>query len=93
MSHEAPYNGRDDVQWVEAMKRHGRLRARAWMLMAGVVILVAGHGVILYYVSSHVALSAAVVSGVIILVVIKHLGLLGPVSALFRRRARRKPML
>ena len=75
------------------MKRHGRLRARAWMLMAGVVILVAGHGVSLYYVSSHVALSAAVVSGVIILVVIKHLGLLGPVSALFRRRARRKPMV
>jgi hypothetical protein len=46
--------------------------------MAGVITLVAGHGIILYYFSSHMALSAAVVSGVIILFVIKHLGLPGP---------------
>jgi membrane protein YdbS with pleckstrin-like domain len=71
----------------------GRLRARAWMLAVGAIILIAGHAVILYYFSSHVALSAAVVSGVIILVVIKHLGLLGPVYALFRRRARRNAPL
>ena len=75
------------------MTRHSRLRARAWMLVAGAIILIAAHGVILYYFSSHMALSAAVVSGVIILVVIKHLGLLAPAYALFRRRARRKPML
>jgi len=92
-SHEAPKNGCNGVEWVEAMTRHGRLRARAWMLMVGVITLIAAHGVILYYFSSHLALSAAVVSGMIILVVIKHLGLLGPVYALFRRRARRKPML
>ena len=84
---------RNYVQWVEAMTRHSRLRARAWMLMAGLITLIAGHGIILYYFSSHMPLSAAVVSGVIILVVIKHLGLLGPVYALFRRRARRRPML
>ena len=48
------------------------------MLVVGVAVLIAGHGIILYYVSSHLALSAAVVSGVIVLVVIKHLGLLGP---------------
>ena len=75
------------------MTGHGRLRARAWMLMVGVIVLIAAHGVILYYFSSHLALSAAVVSGAIILAVIKHLGLLGPVYALVRRRARRKPML
>ena len=75
------------------MTGHGRLRARAWMLMVGVITLIAAHGVILHYFSSHMVLSAAVVSGVIILVVIKHLGLLAPVYALFRRRARRKPML
>jgi hypothetical protein len=63
------------------------------MLMVGVIALIAGHGIILYYFSSHMALSATVVSAVIILVVIKHLGLLGPVYTLFRRRARRKPML
>jgi hypothetical protein len=37
-------------------------------------------------VSRHVMLSAAVLSGAIILLVIKHVGLLGPLSALLRRR-------
>jgi hypothetical protein len=57
-----------------------------------VATVIAGHGIILYYVSSHMTLSAAVVSGVIILLVIKHLGLaaalLGPLYALVRRRSR-----
>jgi hypothetical protein len=38
---------------------------------------------------SHVTLSAAVLSGAIILLVIKHVGLLGPLYALFRRRGSR----
>ena len=71
------------------MRRHSPLRARAWMLAVGVIILIAGHGIILYYFASHVTLSAAVVSGAIVLVVIKHLGVLGSVYALFRQRARR----
>jgi hypothetical protein len=66
--------------------RHRPLRARAWMAV-GIIILIAGHGIILYYFGSHMALSA-VVSGAIVLVVIKHLGVLGPVYALLRRRAR-----
>ena len=70
------------------MTGHSPLRARTWVLAVGVIILIAGHGIILYYFASHVTLSAAVVSGAIILMVIKHLGLLGPVDALFRRRAR-----
>lgn len=65
-------------------------RRRAWMLPVLIVVLLAGHGVILYYVSSHVMLSAAVLSGAIILLAIKHVGLLGP--ALFRRhRSRNRP--
>ncbi len=56
------------------------------MLAVLVTALLAGHGAILYYVSSHVMLSAAVLSGAIILLVIKHLGLLGPLYALWRRR-------
>jgi len=63
------------------------------MLPLAVIILIAGHGIVLYYFSSHVALSTAVVSAVIILVLIKHLGLLGSAYALFRRRARRKAPL
>jgi hypothetical protein len=61
------------------------------MLPVAVVVLIAGH-VILPYALSHTALSATVVSGVIILIVVKHLGLLamllGPVYARFRRRSR-----
>lgn len=66
------------------MKRRSLLK-NPWMLLAGVAVLVAGHGIILHYVSSHTTLSAGVVSGVIVLVVIKHLGLLCPLYALFRR--------
>jgi hypothetical protein len=68
------------------MKAPGRPRTRPWMLLAGVIGLVAGHVVLLSYGLSHRAVSAAVVSGVIVLVVIKHLGLLGPLYALIRRR-------
>lgn len=71
------------------MKGQDRPRVRPWMLLAlvGIIGLVA-HSVVLYYVLLHTSLSVAVVSGVIILVVIKHVGLLGPLYALFRRRAR-----
>jgi membrane protein YdbS with pleckstrin-like domain len=68
--------------------RHFRLRKRVWMLPLLVVALIAGHA-ILYYAVSHKVLSAAVASGAIVLVVIKHLGLLGPFYALLRRRSRR----
>lgn len=70
------------------MKAHGRPRIVPWMLLALVgVIGLAGHSVVLYYVMSHTALSAAVIPGVIVLIVLKHLGWLGPVYALFRRRS------
>jgi hypothetical protein len=48
----------------------------------------AAHATILRYLLPHAALSAAVVSGVVIFVVIKHLGLLGSLFALFRRQSR-----
>jgi hypothetical protein len=74
------------------MKGHRRLLMRMLMLSMGVVVLIAGHGIILSYVLPQTALSAAVLSGVMSLVVIKHLGwltvLLGPLYGLFRRRSR-----
>jgi hypothetical protein len=70
------------------MKGHSRLLTRSWTLPAGAVALIAAHATILRYVLPHAALSAAVVSGVVILVVIKHLGLLGSLFALFRRQSR-----
>ena len=65
---------------------HSLFRRRIWMLAVLTVMLGAGHGIILYYASSHLALSAGLLSGLILIIVSKHLGLLGPVYALFRRR-------
>ncbi len=70
------------------MNRLGHPRTRVWMVPVGVVILILGHGVVLYYVSSHIALPAAAISGLIALAVIKHLGWLAPLYAFFRRRPR-----
>ena len=70
------------------MKERSLLRGRIWMPLAIAVVLMAGHGIILYYFSSHLALSSAVVAGVIVLAVIKHLGLLGSLYGLLRRRSR-----
>jgi hypothetical protein len=61
---------------------------RPWMLAVGIVLLIAVHMIVLYRVSSHMALGMATVAGAIILVLIKHLGLLGSYT-LFRRRSRR----
>jgi hypothetical protein len=65
------------------MTRHGRLLIHILLPSMAVAVLIASHGFILYYVSSNMALSAAAISGLIVLLVIKHLGLLGPLYALF----------
>lgn len=74
------------------MSDHRRLVARAWMVPVAGIVLVGSH-LILYVLRSHLALSAAVVSGVIVLLVIKHVGLLSavlvPLASRFRRRFRR----
>jgi hypothetical protein len=56
------------------MKHRGRL----WIVLAGLAVLIAGHGVVLSYVSSHLALSMSAIAGVTALVLVMHLGLLGP---------------
>jgi hypothetical protein len=70
------------------MKGPSRLYSRHWAVAVVGVILIAAHGLAFYFLQ-HLALSTTVVSGVIILVVIKHLGLLGSSVAFFRRRFRR----
>lgn len=67
------------------MKRHNSLLKRAWMLPIVIVAIISAH-VILPYLLWHTGLSVGLVSGATILVVIKHLGLLGSLSALLRRR-------
>jgi hypothetical protein len=58
------------------------------LALVGGIALVA-HSAVLHYPLSHAALSAAVGSGVIVLVVIKHLRWLGPLYALFRHLRQR----
>ena len=57
------------------------------MILFGAVVLVAGHGAFLYYVRVHMGLSVGALAGVILLVLVKHLGLLAPAFARFRRRS------
>ena len=70
---------------MEPMKGH--MRGRIWLALAIAVVLVVGHGVILYYFSSHLALSAAAVFGVVVVLMIKHRGLLGSLYAVLGRRS------
>ena len=68
------------------MKKHVAL----WILLAGgAIVLIAGHGIILSYVSSQMALSMAAIAGLIAVVVVVHLGLLGSLSTVLRNSLRR----
>jgi hypothetical protein len=74
------------------MNRHRLPRLRRWMALVAVIGLIAIH-LLLGYGLSHAAVPAAVASGAIVLIVIKlivikHLGLLGPLYAWFRARSR-----
>ncbi|HEX5425166.1 MAG TPA: hypothetical protein VFW94_16585 [Candidatus Acidoferrales bacterium] len=64
-----------------------RISAHPAVLAAAIIVLLAAHGAVLYL-FRHLALSTTLVSGLVLLVVIKHLGLVAPLSAYFRRRFR-----
>jgi hypothetical protein len=70
------------------MKIHGRDVTWSWWMSAVIIVLMAGH-LVVSYALSHVALSAGVISGVVVFLVDKHLGvaavLAGPVLSRFRR--------
>ena len=59
---------------------------RRWLPAVATTTFIAAHGIILYSATSHMALSAAAMTAVVTLVVLKHLGLFGPLYALLRRR-------
>jgi hypothetical protein len=61
---------------------------RAWLLPVVLVLLIAGHGTVLYFASSHIVLPAALLTGAIVVLVVRHLGLLRPLFERFRRRQR-----
>ena len=68
---------------------HGWLLKRAWMLPVFVVILIAVHGIALYRLFSHMAWT--VVLGLVLLLLLKHVGVFGSVYAFLRRRSRHQP--
>jgi len=70
---------------LQSVKHRGRL----WAALTAIPVLIAAHGVILYYFSSHMTLSVAVIVGVIAMVVVKHLGLGGPLYAQLQKTLRR----
>ena len=70
------------------MNRLKHIFAHPVALAVAVVLLLAAHGAVLYL-FRHLALSTTLVSGIVVLVVIKHLGLVAPLSAYYRRRFRR----
>jgi hypothetical protein len=74
---------------MHALIGHRLTRGRVWLIAVIALVLIAGHGVILYAASKHLALSAGLVGGIAVLIIVKHLGFLGPVFALFRRYKRR----
>lgn len=65
-----------------------RLSARPWILVAAIVVLIAAHGLV-FYLLRHLLLSATLASGLIILIVIKHLGMFSSLYAVLRKRLRR----
>ena len=73
------------------MNQAGRHYVRPWILLVAAVALIASP-IVLYMVLPLAGVSASVVSGVALMMLIKHLGvlaaLLGPLYALLRRRLR-----
>ena len=74
--------------WMEVMTGHNRMLTRRWLLLALAVVLISSHALVLRYVLQHKSLSAAMVTGMMILVVMTHLGILSRLYGLFRRRSR-----
>jgi hypothetical protein len=69
------------------MKGHTRGLKGSWMLPLGIVVLVAFH-VLVFNWLRHAGLSLAAVSGLALLAIAEHLGLLGSLYSLLRRRSR-----
>jgi hypothetical protein len=68
-----------------AMKAFSRLLARPWTLIAAAVVLLAAHGFAFHFLRQR-RISAAVITGLVLLVIIKHLEMFGSLHALFRKR-------
>ncbi len=64
---------------------HGPLLKKKWGLAALVISLIAAHAIVFYQVISRMAW--IVVVGLALLILLKHVGLLGSIYAFFKRRS------
>ena len=69
------------------MKGQSHLLTHPWPLLLGVVALIAGH-VFFFNRLWHAGVSVPVLFGLVLLLIAKHLGALGPLYTFFRRRSR-----
>jgi hypothetical protein len=67
------------------MMERNRILTRPWLLLAAAAALIASHALILRFALQHKGLSAAMVAGLTLLVVMMHLGLFSRLYARFRR--------
>jgi hypothetical protein len=65
------------------------VRGHELPLIALAVTLLIGHGFLFYYAGSYIAISATTLAGIALLVVLKHLGLLGALLKVVARRRKR----
>lgn len=70
------------------MKADSRLITHPLLLVVGGVALIAGH-VVFFNRLWHAGVSLAVVSGLLLVMIVKHLGVFGSLYGLFRRRSQR----
>jgi len=70
-----------------AAKSPNRLSLRPWGWVVAAILLLAAHGLGFYFLR-HLALSATLASGLIVLAVVKHLGTLSSLYATRRRSSK-----
>lgn len=70
--------------WAELMNHVNVLKYGAVALLA--CVLVVGHGIVLYRFFSH--RTGVIVLGLILLVLLKHVGVLGPIYGMLKRHSR-----
>ena len=70
------------------MIEHNRISMPRWLLLGVAVVLIMSHALILRFALQHKSMSVATVAGVLLLVVMVHLGLLRRLYVFLQRRSR-----
>jgi len=77
------------MQLSPELMKHTWLLKRVWLLPVLLGVLIAAHGVAISHLFSRVTWTIAL--GVVVLALLTHVGVFGPIYAFFRGQFRRKP--